>query len=137
MNLFALRFDNPHHRVVRKPVLENTEYAPGAGDLVIVRWDAGVVIVRPQFDRSQSVAKWFQQGQQLAQLLDDPELRLLKIDLSNIGWIRSELVSQLTKLHCCASRLGKEVVLINVSESVSEIFHLTRVDRLLQFSTVG
>lgn len=64
-------------------------------------------------------------------VLSQPTVNEIVIDCSEINLVQSLMLSQLILLHRDANRLGKVVVLKNVSEFFREVMTVTRLDRVL------
>ena len=57
----------------------------------------------------------------------------VKLDLKSIERISSAGVNELIGIHTEARSRGVRLVLLNVSESVREVFSLTRLERIFEF----
>jgi anti-sigma B factor antagonist len=127
MNLFKLRFDRRHDGASRRRGILNSHVE----HMSVVRWHPQQAVLRLTGVRLKGWTRACDCGKQMLSLLDEPSVRELRIDLEEIDSISSEALSQFVLVHCRASQLGKQIVLFNLKDNVREVFHVTRLDRLL------
>lgn len=72
-------------------------------------------------------------GQLLRDRLDEGAAECLNVDLTNIGRINSAGLNELISINSQCRSLGVRLVLIDVRDSVREIFALTRLERMFEF----
>ena len=137
MRFFAVRFD-------KRQGTSPAHVAPAAGatstaidSLNVSRQRGQVSLTLPPAQRLRTLSETYLYGQQMLNLLDDPSLRVLRVDLSSIKWVNSELLAQFAKVHYRASQQGKHVILENASEAVREVFHVTRFDRFFELNVAN
>ncbi len=70
-------------------------------------------------------------GKDFAKLQDDA---CLKLDFKQIHWISSAGLNELIGINSQARSHGVRVVLVNVPPSVRDIFAITRLERMFEFS---
>ena len=99
----------------------------------VVHWRHDQATLNLSTERIRSWNHAHDLGRQLLDLLQDANLRVLRVDLGCIDCISSETLTQLARAHCRASQLGKQLILENVTTSVREILNVTRLDRLFGF----
>jgi len=135
MRFFTERFDrrqgtNPNHAAA----------ADGASKAIasanVSRQRDQVSLTLPPVEKLRTLRETLHCGQQMLSLLDDPSLRVLRVDLRSIKWVNSELLAQFARVHYRASQQGKHVILENASDAVREVFHVTRFDRFFELNAV-
>jgi len=99
----------------------------------VVRWRNDQAILDITRDRIRSLGHSFELGRQLTDLLSDSNVQVLRVDLGRVDRVSSETLTQLIQVHCRASQLGKQLVLENVTSTVRDVLHVTRLDRLFGF----
>ncbi|MEM9827119.1 MAG: STAS domain-containing protein [Planctomycetota bacterium] len=68
-------------------------------------------------------------------LLESPGGCTLNLDLATVQRISSEEINALIGLNRHCRRIGVRIVVQNVSESVAEVFRLTRLERVLSIQS--
>jgi len=96
----------------------------------VVHWDGGQATLNLSMQRIRSWSHAHDLGRQLSNLLEDNDVRVLRVDLRSIDRISSETLAQLSRVHCRASQMDKLLILENVTEPVAEVLRVTRLDRL-------
>lgn len=147
MNLFRSRFDKRHRTpppsglTLWNGLLGVTGHVSETairGSFIdehasVVHWQHDQATLNLSTDRIRSWNHAHDLGRQLLDLLQDANVRVLRVDLGCIDCLSSETLTQLARAHCSASQLGKQLVLENVTASVREILNVTRLDRLFGF----
>ena len=72
---------------------------------------------------------------QFLQTLDDQRLDSLHVDFSNIDRIGSDGLNGLIGINSQARARGVRLVLLDVQEQVRDVFAVTRLERLFDFSS--
>ncbi|TVQ03778.1 MAG: anti-sigma factor antagonist [Planctomycetaceae bacterium] len=75
-------------------------------------------------------------GVRLIRLIDQERPAKLHIDLSRVNQLTSETLNQLIQVNCHARSNGTQLVLGNLSETLQEVFRVTRLDRLFELTAV-
>jgi len=134
MRFFTERFARRQGTIANHAVAA----ADGASEAVtllnISRQRDQVSLTLPPVDKLRTLRETLYCGQQMLSLLDDPNLRVLRVDLRSVKWVSSELLAQFARVHYRASQQGKHVILENANEAVQEVFHVTRFDRLFELN---
>ncbi len=78
-------------------------------------------------------------GWQLTELIDSDQTAIddndcLNLDFKNINWISSVGLNELIGINSLARSHGIRVVLVDVPQSVRDIFAITRLERMFEFS---
>jgi anti-anti-sigma factor len=144
MNFFRYRFDRRHLptpptgavRVFESGVTSRDRLTLASSNdehTSVVRWQHDQATLNLSTERIRSWNHAHELGRQLLNLLEDANVRVLRVDLGCIECISSETLTQLVRAHCRASQLGKQLVLENVTKSVREVLNVTRLDRLFGF----
>ncbi len=140
MSFWKVRFD-PRHALRGSRLQSGRNAALGDADPLavhspVVFWQSDQAVLKVGSGRVLSRAHACELGRQISELLNEPAVRVLRIDLADVPVVNSELLSQFTRAHCRASQLGKVVRLENPNRSVQEVFNLTRLDRLFAMNGV-
>ncbi|TWU58789.1 hypothetical protein Poly51_15690 [Rubripirellula tenax] len=77
---------------------------------------------------------WLEQAKQKAE--QSPEIDVV-IDLTGIERINSHELNKLIRLQLHVKQCGRRLVLVNVQETVFQVFTLTRLDRLIELHHDG
>lgn len=144
MNFFRSRFDRRYASPPPAGVFRRVETRNASGGRLalaasndehtsVVRWQHDQATLNLATERIRSWNHVHDLGRQLRNLLEDANVRVLRVDLGRIDCISSETLTQLARAHCRASQLGKQLVLENVTKSVREVLNVTRLDRLFGF----
>jgi len=150
MNLFGPRFEKLHNsppaglaRLVRFGESSRWQ-SNGIADLgsasehaSVVRWQQDQATLNLTTQRIRCWNHAHDLGRQLLNLLEDTNIRVLRVDLACIESVSSETLAQLARVHCRASQLGKKLLLANVTDPVREVLHVTRLDRLFGMSDLN
>ncbi len=64
--------------------------------------------------------------------LDHSPASLITVDLSSVDAIATEQLNELIRIHVKAKQAGRSLVLQNVQDQVTQVFMLTRLDRLFR-----
>jgi anti-anti-sigma factor len=134
MNFFPVRFDRSHDKVRPIKAASSPPLHVRSGDHekpLSMMVDQGRVVLSLQESHLDHWQSREELGQRLCQILDDPKVRVLRIDMTDVAWLDGDALAQFARIHCKASQLGKQIILENVSDAVREIFHLTRFDRVV------
>lgn len=133
MNIFPVRFDRLHERIrpfKTTPSFRSPEEEVNNDQIPMILRHGRILLA---LEESQ-LNRW-QDREQLAfrlnQVLDDPKVRVLRIDMSGIRWLDGDVLAEFARIHCKASCLGKQIILENVCDEIREIFHVTRFDRMV------
>ena len=134
MKFFTSRFDrrqgtNPNHG---EPSADAASTAVGPFDVSRQRGQASLKL--PSTQRLRTLSEMHRCGQQMLSLLNEPSLRVLRVDIGGLKWVNSELLAQFARVHYRASQQGKHVILENASAAVREVFHVTRFDRFFELN---
>ncbi len=109
-------------------------------DLIRVK-DAGTdwtVSFSPEHLNRMETAR--QIGTQLSELLDreiadDDDDGCLNLDFKDIHWISSAGLNELIGIKSVARSQGVRLILLDVPETVRDVFALTRLERMFEFSS--
>ncbi len=124
MSLFNLRFDARHE-------LDASSRVSHQAHSSVVHWQGNQATLRLSKNRYSTWKQAHDLGRQMINLLEDENVNSLRVDMQGLTMIGSEALSQFARAHIRASQLGKRVVLENVSGSIRDVFHVTRLDRLV------
>ena len=60
----------------------------------------------------------------------DPQVRL---DISRVMFMSSEMIAKLIRAQKLAKELGIEIVIVNASANIHEVFNITRLNKVFKF----
>ena len=126
MSFWKVRFDRKH--ALSGSRLPSSSTLPSQS--TVVSWEHDQAVLKVDGCGILSRSHACDLGKQISDLLNHPDVRILRIDLAEVPVVNSEMLSQFTRAHCRASQLGKAFRLENLNSSVQEVFYITRLDRL-------
>lgn len=65
----------------------------------------------------------------------DDHQEVLNLDFKEIDWISSAALNELIGINSQARSQGVRIVLVDVQQSVRDVFALTRLERMFEFSS--
>lgn len=111
-------------------------------EMIRVRADGGEKTISFSTDHLNGVNTARQLAVHIGELMDslptgESEDHCLKLDFTNVDRINSAALAQLIRLNSEARNLGIRFELLDVQQTVRNVFEMTRLERMFEFSSTA